>query len=114
VALQERWLLIRGTIYYYFDISLHLKSDLIRGVVFGRSGLIRGVEFGKNGLIRGVFGRTGLIRGEVFGRSGLIRGVAFGRSGPQAHSYQSHSHQRPHPSYKAIPSEATLLIVPLL
>ena len=44
--------------------SGHLKSGLIREVVFGGTGHIREVVFGGTGHIREVvFGRTGHIRG---------------------------------------------------
>ena len=42
-----------GTTYYYFTISVHVKSGLIREMAFGESSLIRQVAFGESGLIRG-------------------------------------------------------------
>ena len=64
-----------NSVEFYYLISMHMKSGLIRGVSFGGNGLIRGVSFGGSGLIRGVsFGGNGLIRGVSFGGSGLIRG----------------------------------------
>jgi hypothetical protein len=42
-----------GTTYYYFTISVHVKSGLIREMPFGESSLIRQVAFGESGLIRG-------------------------------------------------------------
>ena len=40
---MKKWLLVWETIYWYFTISVHLKSELIRGVAFGGSGLSREV-----------------------------------------------------------------------
>ena len=55
-------------------ISVHLKSDLIKGVVFGGSGLITGVtSFEGENII--------LFTISVHLKSVLIKGVAFGESG---------------------------------
>ena len=62
--------------------SGHLKSGLIREVVFGGTGHIREVVFGGTGHIREVvFGGTGHIREVVFGGTGHIREVVFGGTG---------------------------------
>ena len=59
-------------------ILVHLKSCMIRGLVFGGKGLIRGLVFGGKDLVRWlVFGGKGLVRGLVFGGKVLIRGVTL-------------------------------------
>jgi hypothetical protein len=51
----------------HFTISVHLKSNLIRGVTFDGSGLIRGMAFDGSGLIRGMaFDGSGLIADLIF------------------------------------------------
>ena len=81
VALIREVASLEGGQFISILLSQHLKSGLIRGVVFGRSGIIRWVASLKGGqfisILLSQHLKSGLISGVVFGRSGIIRWVVY-------------------------------------